>query len=98
MAPIVETVTRISAEEIQVTWNPIVDDKVAITSYVVKYWFIVAIQKRNTEDLAIQVETNQTNYLISQLDPRRSYGVSVAAKNGASLGRFSNAVITNCKL
>ena len=98
VAPKLGTVTRVSAQEVQVSWSPVAgDDKLVTTGYVVKHRPIVTIQKRNTEDLAVLVETNQTSHVISQLDPRVSYGVSVAAKNRAGRGVYSDEVVTECK-
>lgn len=64
----------------------------AIT-YLVKYRPLQTVQKRNTDDLSVIVETNQTGYLISGLDPRFGYGVSVAASNGAGVGNYSQEVL-----
>lgn len=97
VAPKLGEVARISAEEIQVSWMAIEDEEdLGITSYVVKYRPEVSIQKRNTEDLAVRIETDQTNIVLSGLDPRVSYRISVAAKNRAGTGVFSEEVIMKC--
>lgn len=99
VAPKLGSITRISAKEIQVSWSPLAGgDEVAITGYVIKHRPVANIQRRNTEDLAVLIETNETSHVISQLDPRVSYGVSVAAKNAAGRGVFSEEFITDSKL
>ena len=93
VAPRFGEVVRINAQEIQVTWNQITDGKEGVTGYLVKYRPIFIIQKRNTEDLSIVIETTQTSFVISELDPRVSYGVSVAARNTAGVGIYSSEFI-----
>ena len=96
-APQLGSITRRSAQEIEISWSAVVDDDYPITSYVVKYRPITTLQKRNAEDLAVLIETNETCLIISDLDPRITYGVSVAARNIAGLGNFTEEVVTECK-
>ena len=101
VAPTLGNVIRISAHEIQVTWTKISEDGEAgieVTGYLVKYHPIPTIQKRNTEDLSIEIATNQTSLVITKLDPRISYGVSVAARNRAGHGLYSDEFVVERKL
>lgn len=101
MAPVLGEIIRINAQEIQVTWSKISEDGegagIEVNGYLVKYRPLITIQKRNTEELAIVTETNQTSFLISKLDPRRSYGVSVAARNRAGVGVYSDEFVVKRK-
>ena len=63
----------------------------------VKYRPITILQKRNAEDQAVLIETNETSLVISDLDPRITYGESVAARNRAGLGNFTEEALTECK-
>ena len=96
IAPSVGTVERVSPEEIQVSWS-YNEEGVRLTGFVVKYRHVISIHKRNLEDLTVSIETNQSSCIITGLDPRLAYAVSVAAKNRAGPGVFSEEVIANCK-
>jgi len=95
--PLGRRIVRTSALEIEISWNAVVDNDSSITGYVVKYRPVTTLQRRNSEALAVVLETNQTNLVISGLDPRLSYGVSMAAKNRAGFGNFTEEVIIQCK-
>ena len=95
--PELGSISRRSAQEIEISWSVVVDDNYPITGYVVKYRPITILQKRNAEDLPVLIETNETNLVISDLDPRIAYGVSVAARNRAGLGNFTEEALTECK-
>ena len=96
-APQLGSISRRSAQEIEISWSAVVDDDYRITGYVVKYRPITTLQKRNAEDQAVLIETNETSLVISDLDPRITYGVSVAARNRAGLGNFTEEALTECK-
>ena len=96
-APQLGNIFRRSAQEIEISWSAVVDDDYPITDYVVKYRPITTLQKRNAEDQAVLIETNETSFVISDLDPRNTYGVSVAARNRAGLGNFTEEALTECK-
>ena len=70
-----------------------------VDTYFVKYRPLQGVvrRKRNVEDTAVVVETNQTGYRISGLDPGLSYAVSVAAGNRAGRGNFSMEITVECK-
>lgn len=79
---------------------PALDDAEVLT-YLVKYRPIrisLSIQKRDVDDLSTIVETNQTNVVISGLDQRFAYAVSVAASNGGGPGNHSEEVEIGCEL
>ena len=89
-------VIRISASEVHIEWLP-ADE---VLTYLVKYRPIqtsIVLQKRNADDLSIIVETNRTMFVISGLDPRFAYGVSVASSNRGGAGNFSEEVVVGCK-
>lgn len=90
-------IIRISASEIDIQWIPASDD---VLTYLVKYRPIQAsnIQKRDVDDLSIIVETNRTAFVISGLDPRFAYVVSVAAINGGGAGNYSEEAVIGCEL
>ena len=54
--------------------------------------------RRNSDDLARVVETNGTSIVVSNLDPRAVYAVSVAARTSAGNGSYSLEMIVGCKL
>ncbi len=89
-------ITRISATEILLKWSDISTDEEAIT-YLIKYRLLGTIQRRNTDDTSTIVEVSDSSYVISKLDPRVSYAVSVAAKNRAGVGGFSEETIVGCE-
>jgi hypothetical protein len=81
-------------------WVPAASDNAAMLTFLVKYRPIqtsIDIQKRNADDLSIIVETNRTTYVLSGLDPRFAYAVSVAASNGGGTGNFSGEIIVGCE-
>ena len=91
-APALGEIVRLSATEIQIRWSGGVATE-GLT-YLVKYRpvFHSRVQRRNTDNLATIVETNQTDFLLTELDPRFVYAVSVAARNRAGAGNFSEEV------
>lgn len=94
-------VIRVSASEIHIQWAPFSDDATEVLTYLVKHRPIRPtqnIQKRNTDDLSVIVETNQTSSVISDLDPRLSYAVSVAVSNEGGAGNFSEEIVIGCEL
>lgn len=81
-------------------WAPDSDDAPEALTYLVKYRPIQAsrnIQKRNADDLSVVMETNQTSFVISGLDPRFAYAVSVATRNEGGAGNYSEEVVVGCE-
>ena len=99
IVPILREVTRISATEIQITWGT-PEGESEVDTYFVRYRPLQELarrNKRNVEDTAVVVETNQTMFLLTGLDPGLSYAVSVAAGNRAGRGNFSMEVTSECE-
>ncbi len=95
MAPAVGEITRVSATEIQISWNT---TEGVVDTYFVRYRQVQGIRrKRNAEDTAVVVETNETDYRILGLDPGTAYAVSVAAGNRAGRGNYSMEVTVGCE-
>lgn len=79
-------------------WSPVSSDDTEVLTYLVKYRPIQDIQKRNADDLSVTMETNQTSFVISRLDPRFAYAVSVAASNEGGAGNYSEEAVIGCEL
>ena len=96
IAPALSQIARVSATEIQISWNATGE---VVDTYFVKYRPVEGIRhKRSMEEAAVVVETNQTDYNILGLDPGISYAVSVAAENKAGRGNFSMEVTVGCEI
>lgn len=99
--PAVGEIVRVSATEIRVEWNEISpsasDVEIVVNVYVVRYRPHQPIQRRSIDSSTTFVEVNETNYVISGLDPSFPYAVSVAGKNAAGVGNFSEEVIIGGK-
>ena len=88
-APVLGEVTRVSATEIQVSWSGDVGPEVEVDSFLIKY--------RLLGSSSFSLETNQTSYLLTGLEPGFAYAISVAARNRAGVGNFSNEITVGCK-
>ncbi len=97
-APTVGEIIRTSATEIQVQWSALSSDNTEAATYLVRYRPLQSVQKRNADDLSTIVETNRTSFVISELDPRFAYAVSVAARNRGGVGNYSQEVTIECEL
>ena len=53
--------------------------------------------RRNADNLTTVIETIDTSIVISDLDPRIVYAVSVAARTNAGVGNYSQEIIVACK-
>lgn len=76
-----------------------------VTAYLVRYRIIEdevessgRRARRNANNLTTVIETTDTNIVISDLDPRIVYAVSVAARTAAGVGNYSQETIVGCKL
>ena len=99
VAPALGEIIRISASEIEVHWSPLLEEEEGseVSTYLIKYRPIQTVRKRNEDDLATVVETNATSFVISELDPRYAYAVSVAASNRGGVGQYSQEVTVGCE-
>ncbi len=99
MAPGLGRVIRKSAGEIEISWDTVVKEEEPVTGYIVRYRPVVSNQRRrrNTEDLATLIETNQTSHVVTGLNPGISYAISVAAKNRAGIGPYSEDIVVGSK-
>ncbi len=87
-APAIVEISRVSATEIQISWN---ETEGEVDAYFVKYQDIY----NNTE---VEVDAILTFYQILGLDPGLAYAVSVAAGNWAGRGNFSMEFTVGCEL
>ena len=85
--PELEEVKRISASQIEITWEP---GNLA-TAYTVKYYPL------NSQNAVKFLTANTTELVIQDLDPLLSYSISVAATNAAGMGDYSNEVTVESK-
>ena len=95
--PTVGMVTRISATEIQVSWDPLFKENSfgSRITYLVRYRVNESRVTRNTEDTSTIVEVEEPNTIISELEPHLAYAVAVAAKNKRGAGEFSDEIIAD---
>ena len=100
VAPTLGEVTRVSATKIQVSWGDTAEGEDLVDTYFVRYRPIDGVRRRrrNVEDTTVVVETNQTVYRISGLEPGLAYAVSVAAGNRAGRGSYSMETTAGRKL
>ena len=88
-------VMRISATEIQVSWDPLSEEDslgFRITD-LVRYRVHESRVTRNTEDTPYTiVEVTESIMIISKLEPHLAYAVAVAAKNEMGAGEFSDEI------
>ena len=99
---------RISATEIEVSWEPLTPEQSmgVVTAYLVRYRITEdeAVssggrrERRNANNLTTVIETADTSIVISDLDPRIVYAVSVAARTDAGVGNYSHETIVPCML
>ena len=101
--PTVGEVTRISATEIIVTWQPLTEKESngIITAYLVKYRIIASEDigrvRRDSNDLISITETNDTTEILQGLNPQLEYAISVGAETEAGAGNFSEEIIVGCE-
>ena len=92
----VDVARRLSATSIQMSWS-VVGSPGIVTSYLVKYREVEWIPGRNLDITSTVVNTTNTNIIITDLDPRHEYAVSVAAKTTVGIGNYSHEIIVGCK-
>ncbi len=91
-------ITRISATEVRVEWEPLLIDIGTGPSYVIRYRVVESERvKRNVEDTASYVEVFQSGAVIDDLEPHLLYGISVAAKNDMGVGDYSSETVAECE-
>ena len=95
VAPQLGEIIRVSATEIQFGWSSVKAGEV--DTYLIKYRALQNRQRRNVDEFSVIVETNQTSYILSDLDPRFSYAISMAARNRGGVGVYSDEIIVGCK-
>ena len=76
-----------------------------VTAYLVRYRITEDAEvessdrrvRRNANNLSTVIETTDTSVVISDLDPRIVYAVSVAARTDAGVGNYSHETIVPCR-
>ena len=106
--PTIGSVRRISATDIEVNWDPLTPEESmgVVTAYLVRYRITDdevdqssgRRARRNVDNLTAVIETIDTNIVISDLDPRIVYAVSVTARTNVGVGNYSQERIVGCKL
>ena len=86
---------RISASQIRISWESNSFD-IGVIRYTVKY-YPLSQDTHMQESLEQFHTTTDTEVVIRDLDPGHIYSVSVAAKNAAGRGDYSNEVTVECK-
>ena len=88
-------VTRISATEIQVSWDPLFKENSfgSRITYLVRYRVHESRVTRNTKETSTIIEVEEPITIISELEPHLAYSVAVAAKNKRGAGEFSDEII-----
>ena len=110
VAPVVGEIVRLSATEIRIVWSGLprgnsssgsAPGPVEVDVYFIRYRPLsptqTGVQKRNADDLAVVVETNQTEFQVTGLEPGLAYAVSVAAGNRAGVGTYSDEITVGCE-
>jgi hypothetical protein len=77
-----------------------------VTAYLVRYRITEGEEaesgdrraRRNANNLSTVIETTDTSLVISDLDPRIVYAVSVAARTDAGVGNYSGETIVPRRL
>lgn len=104
--PTIGSVRRISATDIEVDWEALSPEESVgvVTSYLVRYRITDdglsssgTRARRNADNLTTVIETTETTIVISDLDPRIVYAVSVAARTSAGVSNYSQERIVGCK-
>jgi len=82
------------ATSIEMNWDPLSE----AASYSVRYRVVERVARRNLDDMYTIVETTNTNIIITGLDPRLGYAVSVASRTSVGVGNYSEEITIGCKL
>ena len=92
-------VSRISATEIRVSWDPLSEEESfgSRISYLVRYRVYESRVSRNTDDTSTTLEVEVSDMIIRGLEPHLMYAVAVAAKNERGAGEFSNEIVADSK-
>ena len=93
-APAIGVARRLSATSIEMNWDPLSE----AASYSVRYRVVERVARRNLDDMYTIVETTNTNIIITGLDPRLGYAVSVASRTSVGVGNYSEEITIGCKL
>ena len=93
-APDIGVARRISATSIEMNWDPLSE----AASYSVRYRVVERVARRNLDDTYTTVETTNTSIIITDLDPRLGYAVSVATRASVGVGNYSEEITVGCKL
>ena len=93
-APTIGVARRLSATSIEMNWDPLSE----AASYSVRYRVVERVARRNLDDMYTIVETTNTNIIITGLDPRLGYAVSVASRTSVGVGNYSEEITIGCKL
>ena len=83
-APNIGVARWLSATSIEMSWDPLSE----AASYSVRYRVVERVARRNLENM-YAMKPPTTNNIITDLDPRLGYAVSVAAKTSVGVGNYS---------
>ena len=104
--PTIGSIRRISATDIEIDWDPLTPEESmgVVTAYLVRYRITEeevdsgSRRRRNADNLTTVIETTDTYIVISDLDPRIVYAVSIAARTNVGVGNYTQERIVGCKL
>ena len=91
-APNIGVARWLSATSIEMSCDPLSE----AASHSVRYRVVERVAHRNLDDMYTIVETTNINIIITDLDPRLGYAVSVAAKTSVGVGNYSEEITVDC--
>ena len=65
--------------------------------YHVKYRPLGGVIRQSLDDMSVVINTTDVEVTITDLDPRVTYAVAVAASTSAGVGNYSEEVVVGCK-
>lgn len=97
-APQVGMVQRVSATTLMVSWSPLSlqESRGNVLQYHVRYRPLDRPVRRNLDDGATIVNSSSSEVVITDLDPRLTYAVALAASTAAGMGAFSTETVAEC--
>ena len=83
----------------RISWQPITleDGERAVSMYHVKYRPLDGVTNQNWGGVSTVINTTGLEVTITDLDPRLTYAVAVAASTSAGMGNYSKEIVIGCK-
>ena len=98
-APKIKPFLRISATSVRISWQPLTpeESRGVVSMYHVKYRPLERVTRRSLDDMSVVISTIDLEVTITDLDPRVTYAVAVAASTSAGIGNYSSETVVECK-